>query len=83
MSVEPALFPLRHEVRVLSPLSDGTLDADCVTCHLARVQFRSRHRRSDQGPRIDPAAPVYEKRVTADKLELRPREKRALPQRGV
>jgi nitrite reductase/ring-hydroxylating ferredoxin subunit/uncharacterized membrane protein len=64
------------------PLSDGSLDGDCVTCPWHGSKFEL-----DTGlPRRGPASipqPVYENRVTGDKMELRRSEYRALRQRTV
>ncbi len=64
------------------PLSEGTLDAGCVTCPWHGSQFELATGVPTRGPASIPQ-PVYENRVMADKLELRRCERRALRQRAV
>ena len=64
------------------PLSEGSLDADCVTCPWHGSKFELASGVPAQGPASIPQ-PLYENRVVADKLELRRLERRALRQRPV
>lgn len=64
------------------PLSDGSLERDCVTCPWHGSQFDLETGVPTKGPASIPQ-PVYESRVREDKLELRRREERALRQRPV
>jgi nitrite reductase/ring-hydroxylating ferredoxin subunit/uncharacterized membrane protein len=64
------------------PLSEGTLDAGCVTCPWHGSQFELASGVPTRGPASIPQ-PVYENRVVSGKLELRRRERRALRQRAV
>ena len=64
------------------PLSEGTLDAGCVTCPWHGSRFELVSGVPTRGPASIPQ-PVYESRVVADKLELRRREERALRRRAV
>lgn len=64
------------------PLSDGTLDADCVTCPWHGSRFELATGLPTSGPACIPQ-PVYESRVVEDKLELRRKERSALRQRAV
>ena len=63
------------------PLSEGTVESDCVTCPWHGSQFELATGAPTRGPASIPQ-PVYENRIKADKLELRRREKRALRQRS-
>jgi nitrite reductase/ring-hydroxylating ferredoxin subunit/uncharacterized membrane protein len=64
------------------PLSEGTLNAGCVTCPWHGSQFDLATGAPTRGPASIPQ-PVYESRVAADKLELRRLERRALRRRVV
>jgi nitrite reductase/ring-hydroxylating ferredoxin subunit/uncharacterized membrane protein len=64
------------------PLSDGALEGDCVTCPWHGSQFELSTGIPVRGPASIPQ-PVYESRVTGDRLELRRLENRALRQRAV
>jgi nitrite reductase/ring-hydroxylating ferredoxin subunit/uncharacterized membrane protein len=64
------------------PLSEGTVNGDCVTCPWHGSRFELATGVPTRGPASIPQ-PVYESRVVDDKLELRRREKRALRQRAV
>lgn len=64
------------------PLSEGTLNGDCVTCPWHGSQFELVDGAPTRGP-ASIAQPVYENRVVEDKLELRRSERRALRRRPV
>ena len=64
------------------PLSEGSLESDCVTCPWHGSRFELATGAPIRGPASIPQ-PVYENRVMADKLELRRLERRALRQRPV
>jgi nitrite reductase/ring-hydroxylating ferredoxin subunit/uncharacterized membrane protein len=64
------------------PLSEGTLDAGCVTCPWHGSRFELATGVPVRGP-ASITQPVYENRVVVDRLELRRSEWRALRQRAV
>ena len=64
------------------PLSEGTLERDCVACPWHGSQFDLATGEPTRGP-ASVAQPVYESRVVDDKLELRRREPRGLRRRAI
>jgi nitrite reductase/ring-hydroxylating ferredoxin subunit/uncharacterized membrane protein len=64
------------------PLSEGTVEGDCVTCPWHGSRFELSSGVPTRGPASTPQ-PVYETRTEGDRLELRRRENRALRQRPV
>jgi nitrite reductase/ring-hydroxylating ferredoxin subunit/uncharacterized membrane protein len=64
------------------PLSEGTLDGNCVTCPWHGSQFDLATGVAVRGPASAPQ-PIYESRVVKGNLQLRRQENRALRQRPV
>jgi nitrite reductase/ring-hydroxylating ferredoxin subunit/uncharacterized membrane protein len=64
------------------PLSEGTVEGDCVICPWHGSRFELSSGVPTRGPASIPQ-PVYETRMEGDRLELRRRENRALRQRPV